>query len=110
MRTILIAAVLAIPSTAFAADGAALFAAKACTACHHPANDQTAMGLGPSLKGISTAYKDKKPDLVKFLAADPTAKPIVKPELYPVMQAQQMVTKALSDEERGAIADFILTH
>lgn len=110
MRTVLLAAALMVPGSAFAADGKALFAAKACTACHHPEKDQSAMGLGPSLKMISAAYTDDKAGLVKFLNADPAAKPKVKPELYPIMQGQQMITKTMSDEEKGAIADFILSH
>jgi cytochrome c551/c552 len=94
---------------ALAADGAALFTAKACAACHHVENDQSAMGLGPSVKMIGAAYDGKKEDLVKFLNADPSAKPIVKPDLYPVMQGQQQITKAMSDEERSALADYMLS-
>jgi cytochrome c551/c552 len=94
---------------ALAADGAALFSTKACVACHHVENDQSAMGLGPSVKMIGTAYDGKKEQLVKFLSADPTAKPIVKPELYPVMQGQQQITKAMSDDEKSAVADYILS-
>ena len=110
MRTVLLAAALLLPGSAFAADGSALFTSKACTACHHPEKDQSTMGLGPSLKMIAPAYGEDKAGLVKFLNADPAAKPKVKPELYPIMQGQQMITKTMSDEEKGALADFILSH
>jgi cytochrome c551/c552 len=106
----LVLAGLSLSGTAFAADGSALFTAKACVACHHPDKDQSAMGLGPSLKMISAAYAEDKDGLVKFLNADPAAAPKVNPALYPIMQGQQMMTKTWTDEEKAAVADFILSN
>ena len=109
-RPPLTAALLALATApAHAADGEALFTSKACTACHHVDKDQSTIGLGPSLKMVAGAYDGKKDDLIKFLNADPSAKPIVKPELYPVMQTQQAMTKMMSDEQKSAIADYILS-
>ena len=104
--------VLFFVTVASAADGQALFSAKACTVCHHPTTDQTPMGLGPSLQMISSAYTSDggKEALVRFLAAEPGAEPKVKPELYPIMKAQQALTRSFSDEERAAIADYILSN
>lgn len=109
MKRLLPLFALSLSGTALAADGEALFASKACTACHHVDKDQSAMGLGPSIKMIGAAYDGKKEDLVKFLNADPSAKAIVTPELYPIMQGQQQMSKTWSDEEKSAVADFILS-
>lgn len=111
MKRILPALVLAVlPSSALAEDGAALFTAKACTACHHADKDQSAMGLGPSIKMIKEAYaaegKGGAEGIAKFLNGEGAA--IVKPELYPVMQGQVMMTKTFTPEQRKAIADFMM--
>lgn len=105
-------ALLTLGLAASAADGEALFRAKACTACHNPTKDQTSMGMGPSLQMIAQAYTADggKDAIVAFLAAAPGAEPKVKPELYPVMKAQQSLTRTFSDEERAALADYILGH
>ena len=110
MRTVVMLGGPVFAAPVWAADGGSLFATKACVACHQADKDQSAMGLGPSLKMIAAAYSGNKEGLVKFLAADPSAKPIVKPELYAVMQGQQQMTKLMSDEERSALADYILSH
>lgn len=108
-RTVILALAGLASTPALAADGEALFASKACTACHHAEKDQSAMGLGPSLKMIAAAYDGDEAGLIKFLAADPAAKPKVKPELYPVMQGQQAMSKLWSDDEKKAVAAWILT-
>lgn len=100
---------MSFAAPAFAEDGAALMASKACTACHNAEKDQSMLGLGPSLKQIGAAYADNKDGLIKFLNADPTAKAIVKPELYPVMQGQQQVSKTWTDEEKAAVADYMIS-
>lgn len=104
------AAILLLPGTAFAEDGAALFAGKACTACHHADKDQTSMGLGPSVKMIKEAYsaegKGGVDGVAKFLNGEGTA--IVKPELYPVMQGQLAITKAMTPEQRKALAEYLM--
>lgn len=109
MRSLLLAAALLAPGTALAADGEALFATKACTACHHVDKDQSAKGLGPSIKMIAAAYDGDADGLVKFLAADPAAKPRVLPDKYPIMQGQQQMSKTWSDDEKKAVAAYILS-
>jgi cytochrome c551/c552 len=111
MKTRIVAAfALFLPLTAAADDGEALFTSKGCVACHDAAEDRTAMGLGPSIAQVKAAYDAAggAEALVKFLNADPEAKPLVKPELYPIMQGQQALTKTLTDDERKALADFLL--
>ena len=104
------AALFALPSAALAEDGAALFSGRACTACHHAEKDQSAMGLGPSVKMIKEAYsaegKGGAEAVAKFLNGE--GKPIVKPELYPVMQGQVALTKAMTPEQRKALAEYLM--
>ncbi|WP_338151265.1 c-type cytochrome [Persephonella sp. IF05-L8] len=85
-------------------DGQKLFNEKGCAGCHQASVES----VGPSLKKIAEAYKGKEEELVKFLKGE--AKPIVDPAKFGVMQGQISITKALSDEERKALADFILSH
>ena len=87
-----------------AADGGQIFQTKGCTACHQAAVDT----VGPSLKKIAQAYAGKKEDLVKFLKGQ--GKSIVDPGKFAIMQPQLNTTKALSDKELEALADFILSH
>ncbi|SNZ02452.1 cytochrome c [Persephonella hydrogeniphila] len=107
MRKQLLAAVLGFgifAGGAMAADGEAIFKSKGCSACHKPASKS----MGPSLKEIAQAYKGKEGDLVKFLKGE--AKPIVDPAKFSMMKPQLSKTKALSDDELKALADFILKH
>jgi len=103
-------ALAVLPTSALAEDGAALFTAKACMACHHADKDQSAMGLGPSIKMIKEAYaaegKGGAEGIAKFLNGEGTA--IVKPELFPVMQGQIALTKTMTPEQRKALADFLM--
>ncbi len=94
----------------YGADGAALVKSKGCTACHHPTKDQLSMGLGPSFQMISTAYKENggKDSIVKFLLGQ--GDPIVAPKKFSIMKSQLNTTKKFSDEERAAIADYILSN
>ena len=109
-RYLALAAFAALPSVALAEDGAALFASKACVACHNAEKDQSAMGLGPSIKMIKEAYgaegKGGADGIAKFLNGE--GSPIVKPELYPVMQGQLAMTKAMTAEQRKALADYLM--
>ena len=109
-RVLSLLALAALPTSALAEDGAALFTSKACVACHHAEKDQSAMGLGPSIKMIKEAYgadgKGGAEGIAKFLNGEGTA--IVKPELYPIMQGQVALTKAMTPEQRKAIADYLM--
>ncbi|SNZ02448.1 cytochrome c [Persephonella hydrogeniphila] len=107
MKKIMTAAVLGLAITAagaMAADGGALFKSKGCAACHQASVDT----VGPSLKKIAQAYKGKEGDLVKFLKGE--AKPIVDPAKFGIMKPQLNTTKAMSDDELKAMAEFMLSH
>jgi cytochrome c len=108
-----LAAVIAsamVTSAGLMADGAATFGSKGCKSCHHATKDQLSAGMGPSLAQVSAAYKANggKAALEKFLKGEGSA--IVAPKKFSVMKPQLAKTKPLSDADRGALADFILTH
>ncbi|CAM4055220.1 MULTISPECIES: c-type cytochrome [Flavobacterium] len=82
--------------------GAEIFKGKGnCVACHQM--DQKV--VGPSLKVIAQMYKDKNADMVKFLKGE--GEPIVDPSQYEVMKANFAITKAMSDEELGALEAYV---
>ena len=85
------------------ADGKALFLNNGCVACHQP-DKKT---VGPAIKEIAAAYAGKKDDLVKFLKGE--GKAVVDPAQFAVMQPNVATTKKMSDAERAALADYILS-
>ena len=114
-KLISLVAVIALTSVssvyADAANGGTVFKKKGCTACHNPEKDQLAMGLGPSLKMISAAYKAAggKDAMLAFMGGND--KPIVAPQKYSVMKPQvKGALKKATDAEKGDLADFILSH
>ncbi|WP_457622098.1 c-type cytochrome [Persephonella sp.] len=107
MKKVIVSAVVGlavVAGSAMAADGAGIFKSKGCGACHKP----TAKSVGPSLKDIAAAYKGKEAELIKFLRGE--AKPIMDPAKFGIMKSQLAKTKALSDAELKALADFMLNH
>ncbi len=107
MKKIVLSAVLGVAvavTGALASEGENIFKSKGCAACHQAAVDT----VGPALKKIAAAYAGKKEDLIKFLKGE--AKPKVDPAKFAIMQPQLNTTKALSDKELEALADFILSH
>jgi len=96
--------ILAI-STAYADDGEAIFKSQGCMLCH---KKQSSSKVNPSLTDISQAYQGKEEQLVKYLNGESEA--IVKPEKSGMMKRQIEKTKKLSDADRKAMADFILSH
>lgn len=82
--------------------GADLFTSSGCVACHQP----DAKTVGPSVKEISTAYNGNKEGLNQFFLGEGPA--IVDPAQEAVMQPQTELTKAMSDEDRSSLADYIL--
>ena len=75
-----------------------------CSMCHKPDKDNTY----PSVKKIAAIYKDKKEDLVKFLKGE--GKAVVEPKRYESeMKPNLAITKALSDENLGKVADYMLS-
>jgi cytochrome c len=84
--------------------GKQLFTANGCTACHQEKADT----VGPALAKIAQAYAGKKEDLIKFLKGE--GKAVVDPAKFSIMQPQLNTTKALSDKDLNALAEFILSH
>ena len=83
-------------------DGKALFASNGCAACHN----MTAKTVGPAVVTIAKSYTGKKDDLVKFFKGE--GKAIVDPANFAMMQPQLNTTKKMSDDEKAALADYIL--
>ena len=84
------------------ADGKALFQNNGCIACHQ----MDAKTIGPAIKEIAKAYAGKKDDLVKFFKEE--GKAIVDPAQYGIMKPNLALTKTMSDDERSALADYII--
>ncbi len=83
-------------------DGSELFTSSGCVACHQ-AEVKT---VGPSIKEIKEAYADNSAGLVAFLNGEGEA--IVDVAQAAVMAPQVETTKAMTAEEREAIADYLL--
>jgi len=85
--------------------GEEIFKSKGCIFCHKLGRSS---GTIPSLPDLARAYNGKQQQLVRYLNGE--ADPIVKPERAITMKRQIEKTKALSDSERTALADFMLSH
>jgi len=85
--------------------GEEIFKSKGCIFCHKLVR---ASGTIPSLPDLAKAYKGKQQQLVRYLNGE--ADPIVKPERAVTMRRQIEKTKAMSDSDRTALADFMLSH
>lgn len=82
--------------------GAALFEGKGlCVTCHKP----NVKLIGPSLQDIAKNYKEKKASIAAFLNGE--LDPIIDPTQFEVMKANFVVTKAMTDEERQALEQYI---
>ncbi len=85
--------------------GEEIFKSQGCISCH---KQEGASGSFPSLSELAGAYKGKKEQLIQYLKGE--AHPIVEPERAGTMKRQLEKTKALSDSDRTALADFMLGH
>lgn len=104
-RALVLAALgVAFGTAAVAAEGRTVFEEARCAGCHKPDSE----GVGPSLKAMAGAYGEAKGELVAFLAG--AAEPRMDTGKFSIMRPNLQRTIALSDEERGALADFILSH
>jgi cytochrome c len=90
-------------STAWAEDGAAIFKAHGCTVCH---KKHSSSKVNPPLTEIAAAYQGKQDQLIQYLNGESEA--IVRPQKSHIMKRYIQRTKALSDEERKALADFLI--
>lgn len=87
-------------------DGPTLFADLNCETCHSPDRDLEAVGLGRSLRQIAASYKGDKLGLLDFLNGGP---PKINSAQYEIMKAPQAGTRKLSAEDKGTLADYLLT-
>jgi cytochrome c551/c552 len=87
-----------------AEEGEAIFKSQGCYSCHKAGGS----GISPSLKTISETYLNKEDRLMSYLKGE--AEPIINPDMAGMMHRYIQKTKSLSDEERKALADFIMGH
>ncbi len=83
--------------------GEKLFKEKNCVVCHKL---DTKL-IGPAVKEISKTYAGKKENLNSFLKGN--SKSIIDPAQHALMEPQIAITKAMSDAERMAIVEYILS-
>ncbi len=83
--------------------GEKLFKDNGCVVCHQ----LDTKVVGPPMKEIATAYKDNGKGLNEFLKGN--AKSIIDPAQHAVMEPQIVITKAMSEEDRMAIVDYLLS-
>lgn len=83
--------------------GEKLFKEKNCVVCHQL---DTKL-VGPAVKEISKVYAGKKENLNSFLKG--TSKSIIDPAQHAIMEPQIAITKAMSDADRMAIVEYLLS-
>jgi cytochrome c len=88
-----------------AAQGEAIFKAQGCMTCHNPDKGSK---VNPSLRDIAQAYSGQGARLVQYLQGQSEA--LVNPEKAAMMKRQIEKTKALSEPDRQALVDFIMSH
>jgi cytochrome c551/c552 len=105
-ETLIVLGLLFIAPSSFGGEnGEILFKAMGCMSCHHP---EKASSVNPSLLDISQAYQGSQQQLADYLNGQGAAR--VKPEKAGMMKRFVEKTKALTEQERAALADFILRH
>jgi cytochrome c551/c552 len=87
-----------------AQQGAAIFEAQRCGTCHKP----DIAKAGPSLAEMGQAYQEKEGLLVGYLKGE--AEPLIEWGKGSLMKRAIEKTKALSDADRRALAEFIISH
>jgi cytochrome c len=92
-------------SPAHADDGETIFKSHGCMSCH---KKESRSKVNPTLGEISHAYQGKQEQLIKYLKGEADA--IVRPEKSNLMKRKIEKIKNLSDADRKALADFILSH
>lgn len=102
---ILLAVIVSAAPAIAAEQGETLFKSQGCTACHRP---QSASKVNPSLTEIARIYQGKEDHLIRYMNGE--AEAIVNPDQAGMMKRYIEKTRQLSDADRKAIADFIMTH
>jgi cytochrome c len=92
-------------NTVWADEGETIFKSQGCVSCH---KKESTSKVNPSLTDISQAYQGKEEQLMKYLKGESEA--IVRPEKGSLMKRKIEKTKALSDSDRKALVNFILSH
>jgi cytochrome c551/c552 len=87
-----------------ASNGQGVFDSLHCGNCHKVDTGKT----NPSLKEIARSYKGKEKQLTSYLNGETES--IVNPRKGSMMKRYVNKTKALTEDERRALADFILSH
>jgi cytochrome c len=87
-----------------AEQGGDLFESLRCGGCHKADVSKAP----PSLKDMAGAYHGKDHQLTKYLKGE--VGPIISPAEGNMMKRSLEKTKALSDADRKALADFIMGH
>jgi len=87
-----------------AEDGESIFSSHHCRTCHKLDTGKA----NPSLREIAQGYQGKEERLISFFKGE--SEPIIRPEKGAVMKRYLKKTKALSDSERKALADYLLSH
>ena len=108
MKALTLMAVLCLAAAVAAGaaeDGQGLFKSNGCMSCHRP---ESSSKVNPSLGEIAKAYQGKTNQLADYLAG--AADPIVRPERAAMMKRYLEKTRAMSDQERKALAEFIMSH
>jgi cytochrome c len=90
-------------STGASEQGVFLFESHGCSSCHGHASGSNGF---PALPELGQAYKGKQKQLILYLEGE--IDPIVQPEKSGMMRRQLEKTKAMSDSDREAMADFIV--
>ena len=104
--TIIVLGILFVAPMSYGGEnGEILFKSMGCVSCHRLEKAST---INPSLADIAQAYQGKQQQLIGYLTGQGAA--MVKPEKAGMMKRFVEKTKALTDQERAAIADFILVH
>ena len=93
---------LASAAGAAEADGAKVFETLKCGMCHKPDKKAAAIPLAE----IVQTYSDKD-KLMKFFKGE--LKPLIESEKWGIMRGQLEKIKALSDEDKEALAGYVLS-
>jgi cytochrome c551/c552 len=101
LSTLVLVTALAAGGGAWSADGAEIFATLKCGMCHKP--DKKAAAI--SLAEIDQTYSDKE-KLLQFFKGE--IKPLIESEKWGMMRPQLEKIKALPDEDKEALADYLL--
>ena len=99
-----IVAFLFAAANVWAGQGEEIFKAQRCSSCHK----QETGKANPSLKEIARAYQGKKDQLLNYLNGSVTS--IIRPGTTGIMKRYVEKTRFLSEEDRKALADFIMSH